>query len=248
MIDSFKSLDIPIEPSGRNDLICEGRKISGNAFKINMRKSGFAPKSLHHGTILLNVDMDNMQRYLNPNKLKLISKGVDSVRSRVLNLNEKYPHLTKDIVYDAIEKAFLKFHGVNEGEYDKVYIEDENNNKEDKIKELFNYYNSWEWKFGESPEFTNSLVHKFDWGLVDLSLLVEKGKIQESTVYSDCLNIEFIDNLNKTLKELKGKFAYNPNGVKRLLEVVKELDEEICESETYSKYVDEMIEVFVKQV
>src|SRR4051812_1653864 len=100
-----------------------------------MGNKNFSAKSLHHGTILLNVNMDNMQRYLNPNKLKLISKGVDSVRARVLNLKEKFPNISKDLVFDAIEKEFLRYHKIENST--KVIIDDENNSNNEKVKELF---------------------------------------------------------------------------------------------------------------
>ena len=129
---------------------------------------------------MLNVDIENMNKYLNPNKLKLISKGIDSVKSRVVNLNEIYPNLnlTKDKIYDALQKEFLKYHNIEK--YDKIFVKnefDKNFEKENKkIFELFNKYKSWNWLYGECPEFSNSLFYKFDFGLIDLSLIVEKGK------------------------------------------------------------------------
>lgn len=187
--------------------------------------------------------MENMQRYLNPNKLKLISKGVDSVRSRVLNLKDKFPDLTKDIVFEAIEKEFIREHNITN--HNKVYIDDENNNTDPKIKELFNYYNSWDWKFGSCPEFTNSLCHKFEWGLVDLSLKVENGIIQESKIYSDTLFTEFIDDANNVLLETNVKFNYDVCGVEGLIE---SLGSKNKLTEQHARYVKEMKEVFLKQI
>ena len=217
IINSFANLGVNVEAAGRNDMLVEGRKISGSAFKINLGNKKFGPKSLHHGTILLNVDLNNMQRYLNPNKLKLISKGVDSVKSRVLNLNEKFPHLDKEIVFNQIQKDFLAYHKADLN-FEKIELEDENYCKVDKIKDLFKYYNSWQWKYGECPEFTNSLTHKFDWGLVDLCLRVEKGNIYEAVIFSDCLVTEFIDLLNSVLIELKDKFTYDFKGLNSLFD------------------------------
>ena len=228
-----------VEAAGRNDMLVEGRKISGSAFKINLGNKIFGPKSLHHGTILLNVDLNKMQRYLNPNKLKLISKGVDSVKSRVLNLNEIFPSLNRDLVNREIEREFLAYHNIREN-FDKIILEDEKECKIPKINELFNYYNTWEWKFGESPEFTNSLTHKFDWGLVDLCIRVEKGVIVDSTVFSDCLVIEFIDLLNTMLHNLRGKFSYDEKGLRSLLDEILSQVKEIRENEDYKRYIADM--------
>lgn len=80
-------MNIKAEISGRNDLISEGRKFSGSAYRLHLgNKDGAGRKSLHHGTVMFDVDLKALQKYLNPNKKKLESKGVDSVISRVINL------------------------------------------------------------------------------------------------------------------------------------------------------------------
>ena len=83
-----QSLGIPAQRSGRNDLLADGRKFSGNAF---YKHNG---KAYHHGTLMVDVDLEKVQRYLSPSKAKLAAKGVDSVRSRVVNLREFVPTLT----------------------------------------------------------------------------------------------------------------------------------------------------------
>jgi lipoate-protein ligase A len=106
IISALKNLDIDSVFSGRNDILVNEKKISGSAYKLNLGKNGKRGVSLHHGTILLNVDVSNMNRYLNPNKLKLISKGVDSVRSRVINLLEINPELTTQNIYNEVKFDF----------------------------------------------------------------------------------------------------------------------------------------------
>ena len=98
----MKNLNINAVFSGRNDILVNDKKISGSAYKLNLGKNGYKAVSLHHGTILLNVDVERMNRYLNPNKLKLISKGVDSVRSRVVNLLQIDPNLSVDSIYNSV--------------------------------------------------------------------------------------------------------------------------------------------------
>lgn len=139
----------------------------------------YSPKSLHHGTIMLNVDIENMNNYLNPNKLKLISKGIDSVKSRVVNLCDIYPNLglTKEKIFEAFEKEFMKY--LNVDNVDKINVQDENSvefkERNPKVFDMYAKYSSWDWLFGECPEFSNSLFHKFEFGLIDLSLIIEKG-------------------------------------------------------------------------
>ena len=71
-------------PSGRNDIVIGDRKISGSAYKINLgRANGKDKKALHHGTMMIDVDFSSLEKYLTPSKMKLVSKGIESVRSRV---------------------------------------------------------------------------------------------------------------------------------------------------------------------
>ena len=101
-----RSLGIPAQRSGRNDLLAEGRKFSGNAFYKH------AGKAYHHGTLMLDVDLERVSRYLSPSKAKLAAKGVDSVRSRVVNLREFVPELTIDRLADALVDALMDVYAV----------------------------------------------------------------------------------------------------------------------------------------
>ena len=101
-----QSLGIPARRSGRNDLLADGRKFSGNAF---YKHNG---KAYHHGTLMLDVDMEMVQRYLSPSKAKLAAKGVDSVRSRVVNLREFVPDLTIPQLADALIAALAEVYAV----------------------------------------------------------------------------------------------------------------------------------------
>ena len=91
---------ISAEISGRNDILADGRKFSGNAF-YNSRG-----KSYHHGTILINADMEKMARYLTPPKAKLEAKGVKSVKSRTINLCTLSPTLTCNDMKNYMAQAF----------------------------------------------------------------------------------------------------------------------------------------------
>ena len=87
IINALKKLGIDAELSGRNDMQVGDKKISGNAFKHA------ADRSFHHGTLLVNANMQKLGDYLNPHPLKLKAKGIKSVRARVANLvefNEEY--------------------------------------------------------------------------------------------------------------------------------------------------------------
>ncbi len=82
ILEAVRSLGISAEKTGRNDVTADGRKFSGNAFYSN------GVTEYHHGTLMVDVDKEKLSRYLNVSPKKLQSKGVDSVRSRVVNLRE----------------------------------------------------------------------------------------------------------------------------------------------------------------
>ena len=79
---ALRNLGLPVSVSGRNDILLGGRKISGNAFYR------LPSRNIVHGTLLYNVSMDNLQNAITPSVLKLASKGIRSVRQRVVNLKD----------------------------------------------------------------------------------------------------------------------------------------------------------------
>ena len=85
LVAACRRLGIPAECSGRNDILTGGRKFSGNSFYHH------GGRSFHNGTLLIDVDMEKLGRYLAPSQGKLESKGVASVRSRVVNLSQIQP-------------------------------------------------------------------------------------------------------------------------------------------------------------
>ncbi len=109
MINSLEFFGIKAEASGRNDMVVDGKKISGSAYKLKLGKSdGEGRRSLHHGTMLLNLELNALSKYLNPNKKKLESKGVSSVVSRVMNLNEIDPKINHETFCTSLEATFAK--------------------------------------------------------------------------------------------------------------------------------------------
>jgi len=99
--------DIKGSASGRNDLEVGGRKISGSAYKLKLgKKDGSGRRSLHHGTMLLDLELGALGKYLSPNKAKLESKGVSSVIARVLNLKEQAPTITHESFCDAVSDQY----------------------------------------------------------------------------------------------------------------------------------------------
>lgn len=191
IIDALATFGVSAERSGRNDLLVDGRKISGSAFKHAK------DRSFHHGTLLINADLLRLVDYLSPTKRKLVSKGIESVRSRVANLREYVPDLTHEALSAQIFQTFCSHYG------ETAEIEHLSSSELATIPSLNSYYEQlkdWEWRFGKTPDFSHHLETRFDWGEIDLHLDVRRGRIKEVRVFSDALNTDMIDYLNDTLQ------------------------------------------------
>lgn len=167
---------IRAEKSGRNDLLAEGRKFSGNAFyqdKIH---------AYHHGTLMVNVDKYKLGRYLSPPKAKLEAKGVASVRSRVVNLVELSPALTIETMRAFMVKAFQDVYGFKT---ELFVLSEEMKTEIARLKEL---YSSWDYLYGNPLSFTFSCEEKFDWGYVGLQLDAKGGMINEVSINTDAMD------------------------------------------------------------
>lgn len=167
---------ITAEKSGRNDLLAEGRKFSGNAF---YHRGGHA---YHHGTLMVDVDKDKLQRYLSPPKAKLQAKGVASVRSRVVNLKELCPALTCDKMRLLMAQAFEEVYGLPAS---PVILRESDHAA---IEEFRQVNESWDFLYGAKLPFNFRCEGRFPWGGIELQLRAVGGIITEAKVYSDAMD------------------------------------------------------------
>lgn len=181
LVNAFRSLDIPASFSGRNDIIVDNRKVSGNAFYMG-KKGRF-----HHGAILVDVDVEKLVRYLQPPAAKLKAKGIDSVRSRVANLKEFNPSISTRSLKNAIADSFLEEYG---GEGVRLNLDGQKDRES--IQELYGKYSSEEWIFGRTPDFDLDTEKHFQWGNVEIGLHVSGGMIKDGQIYSDAMKGELI--------------------------------------------------------
>lgn len=167
---------ISAEFSGRNDLLADGRKFSGNAF---YHAQG---RAYHHGTILVHADTEKLSRYLSPPKAKLAAKGVSSVRSRVCNLSEFVPELTCDSMKTHMAKAFEAVYGLSATPISL--------SQEDlvQIKEKAREFSQWEHLFGQKLPCSVSCEEYFFWGTVCLEMNVTAGTVTQVRLYTDAMD------------------------------------------------------------
>lgn len=180
VLRAAQSFGIPAARNGRNDLTADGRKFSGNAF---YRTGDFC---YHHGTVLIRSDTAQMGRYLNVSREKLRSKGVESVKGRVVNLEEYVPGLTVEQMGRAFLAAFGEVYGVGAPEpvvNGRIDAE--------RLDERQKYFASWEWVYGRKIPFQYEVSRKFPWGEVQIQLEVPDGVIRRAAVWSDVLDVGF---------------------------------------------------------
>jgi len=176
ILSAVRFLGIPCEFTGRNDLLADGRKFSGNAFcaRRQIRQ--------HHGTLLIRADLTRLQNYLNVDPRKLQAKGVKSVRSRVCNLSEFVPYLDCELMLGSLKKAYRAEYG----DYITLPALDEG--------EIASYYEkqrSDQWRLGNTPRFDVEIENRFPWGNVQLLLTLRQGRVDDLEVYSDAMDADF---------------------------------------------------------
>lgn len=209
VVSLLRSLGVDAQFTGRNDITIDGKKFSGNA------QYYYKDRLLHHGTILFNSDLARVQEALNVSHDKIESKGVKSVRSRVTNIQ---PYLKDDISLEDFKDSLLKFI-LNDPDYkEKEYVLTEKDLKA--INELVeSKYATWEWNYGESPEFNMEKKRRFAGGKLDLRFNVKRDRV--STISQIRILGDFFG--KKEIFELESRLVgtlYKEEAVRSLLESI----------------------------
>ncbi|MFW5737187.1 MAG: lipoate--protein ligase [Halanaerobium sp.] len=194
ILKAVKNLGIEAEFTGRNDLTAAGKKFSGNAFYYTKEKA------YHHGTILFDTDIESLVDYLQVSKEKIKSKGIESVRSRVVNLKDLKENLSLEAVKNEVENSFIDIYSNENSSVNKKFIKP---SKSEKLKSLYDKYSSWDWRYGRTPNFDIYFEKRFDWGGVELGINLKKGKIEELEVFTDAEDADLFLKINDSLKGKK---------------------------------------------
>ncbi len=177
ILDVLQKLDINAHFHGRNDLVIDGKKFSGNAEHV------FKNRILHHGTLLFSSEMADLSAALKVDPLKFKDKAVKSVRSRVTNISE---HLSQKM--DVLEfKDLIMAHIVEM--YPDAQAYELTADDIEKINEIRKErYDKWEWNFGQSPKYNLRKLAKTSGGFVEFDMNVENGIIREAKIFGDFFN------------------------------------------------------------
>ncbi|MEP6730467.1 MAG: lipoate--protein ligase [bacterium] len=207
VVDVLKTLGVPAELGGRNDITADGRKISGNA------QFATPDRMFSHGTLLLDSNLDDVTAALRPRPGKVESKGVKSIRSRVANISE---FLATPITVDTLRELILEriF-----GTRDHAMIPTLQFTDADRagIRELHaQKYSTNKWNYGENPPSNVQRAKRFASGEIDVRLDVQENRIAGIRIFGDFngrLDVAELEEVLKGLSFEKGAIVEALNDV-----------------------------------
>ncbi|MEC5156956.1 lipoate--protein ligase [Chryseobacterium sp. MP_3.2] len=192
VLNMLKELGVPAELKGRNDLLVEGKKFSGNA---KLARNG---KMIQHGTILLHSEMEVLGEALKANPLKFLDKATKSNRGRVTNLIHYLPEDTStDDLKKLLTAQILKTHPMAEY-YD--FTEEDIAGIEKLQREK---YETWDWNYGFSPNYNFKKALKIPAGFIEIHLDVIHGIIEKAKIFGDFFASKPIEELESLLIGIK---------------------------------------------
>ena len=207
VVYSLGKLNVKAELSGRNDILIDGRKISGNSQHI------YKDRFLHHGTLLFNSELENLVKALNVDNDKILSKGIESIKSRVTNIKE---HVKEDIFMEEFKEILIENIFIwNKSSLKEYNLTSDHINEIEKL--MKEKYMTWQWNYGESPEFNYRNSKRFQGGKLEVLLNIVEGHINECKIYGDFLGVMDVSEIEKKIIGVK-------YGEEYIEEFLKEID------------------------
>lgn len=173
MVDALRSLGVPAELTGRNDIFVEGRKVSGYARRVSHSQE------IIHGTLMYNVDLDTLTHVLDTPGSKMQAKGISSVKSRVANLKEYLPQFKS---LDELQAAFQEILSAGDGQMplSAEQVAEVRRQADEK-------FSTWDFIYGHSHEADFRCKAKLSCGTVEADIRVDRGLIARLDFSGDFL-------------------------------------------------------------
>ena len=196
--ETLKALDLDVVFSGRNDLLFQGKKFSGNAFLAT------SDGAILHGTMMYDTSIERMVASLTPDDSKLISKGISSVRQRVINLKD---YLDLDI-YGLMDHIYGHI------STEEIFLTD---SEIKEIKEIEKGYLTKEWLDFQNPPFTFRNKKRYPWGGIEARVDVKRGRVRNIIFTGDFFT-------HRDLEELYAKFLNREFSEESFRKILEETD------------------------
>lgn len=190
VVDVLQSLGVPAMQTGRNDIVADGRKISGNA------QFAMSDRMLSHGTLLFDSKLDDVGDALRPRPGKVESKGAKSVRSRVANISEflRAPLTVGELRERILERIF----GTSaRGQVPRVELTDDDWQHVRDLRER--KYATWDWNYGQNPPSNVQRAQRFVAGEIDVRYDIQEGRIASVRIFGDFLGRHEVSELETLL-------------------------------------------------
>ncbi|MHC5201454.1 lipoate--protein ligase [Myroides sp. LJL119] len=207
VLNVLHQLNIPAELQGRNDLLVDGKKFSGNA---KLARNG---KMIQHGTILFDSNMDILSDALKINPLKYKDKAVKSNRSRVINLKQ---YCDNNLSIEDLKEGLIQ-EMIQQNKDAQLYVLNaEDIQQVDKLVQ--EKYNTWDWNFGFSPKYNFTNAIKVPAGYIEIHLDVARGgSIEKAKIFGDFF-------ASKPIEEFQEKLIGLNHNEKDILLLLNETD------------------------
>ena len=169
VVNALRRIGIPATANGRNDILINDRKVSGNAFyRISPQQTTMGKgRGIVHGTMLYDTDMQNMLNCITPDEGKMQSKGVKSVRQRITLLKDH-----TDMSLDAIRESIIRFVCREERPLTDQEIL--------RIEEIEKSYLLPEFIYGNNPRYTVVKRQRMEnVGTVEVRMEIKNGRIKD---------------------------------------------------------------------
>jgi len=187
VISALEKFGIRAEKRGRNDLVVEEKKISGNAQCVH------GERILHHGTLLVNSDLSVMPEVLSVPCDKIVSKGIKSVRSRVANICEfTKERIDVETLKQALEESFFG----NRPAARLILSDSQITGIEELADEK---YRTWDWNIGSVADYSYKNARRFPGGRIEVRLDVKNGVIVKCRVFGDFLALIGVEELENAV-------------------------------------------------
>ena len=188
--NALKHFGLETVCSGRNDMLYQGRKFSGNAFSVGKNNR------LHHGTLLIRTDMEALQRYLKPKPSKLHKHGVSSVESRIINLSEVADIISENIIPPLVE-AFQQVYG------EKAVLHPFSSLCTEEVLAYARQLEEPDFLYGQWRQFQARYKGTFAWGEVEIGVEVDEAlhRIHRVDIATDCLRPDTIEKARQLLNQ-----------------------------------------------
>lgn len=223
VVQLLNKLGVPAKLEGRNDLLVDGKKFSGNAKTIKSKKM------IQHGTILINSEMSVLADALKVNPLKFVDKAVKSNRARVTNLID---YLPKGTTTESFKQLFIEEIKASNADVSEYSFDEQDIAAIEKL--AMEKYSTWEWNFGFSPDYNFKKANKIPAGFIEVHLDVHKGHIEQAKIFGDFF-------ASNPIEELESKLI----GIKHEQDSLKELFNSIDIKAYFGKVtLEEVLDIF----